>query len=265
MKKQPGAKGDLLRVDNGLLTLTLSPDFRGSAISLTRGSEELLRSSYPEARPLAWENPWHGGITSELSSLGRDLVKEQFTARAIERRGRQGIAWKGVRMSCSPKDDRARYNKLELDYLLAPGSSVLALALRLTRRTDTAGWMSVDFTLWPLLGGSFLEAVLSTSDDPRDDRQTHRVRALDDREPLGDCGESASRAGGCAGLRRPRHPLLRHRLRRRGLLSRRQPRGRTRGEGDAGVGLLLLLHRPRRGARPGGGAGGVEGRLAVNP
>ena len=165
--KKAGAKGELLRVENGLLALTLAPDFQGAAISLTRGKEELLRSAYPDARPLAWVNPWHGGITAELSSMGRDLMKEQFTARPLERRGRQGIAWKGVRMSCSPKDDRGRYSKMELDYLLTPGSSVLALALRLTRRTDTAGWMEIDFTLWPVLGGSFLEAVMSTSEDAR--------------------------------------------------------------------------------------------------
>ena len=42
------------RIENGKLALTIAPEFCGSAISLTRGSEELLRSAYPTARPLAW-------------------------------------------------------------------------------------------------------------------------------------------------------------------------------------------------------------------
>ena len=159
--------GEHLRVDNGTLALTIAPEFQGCAISLARDGEQLLCSAYPDARPLAWMNPWHGGIAPELQSLGRDLMHERFTAREIERRGSQGVIWRGVRVRCSPKQDRGRHDKLELDYLLAPGSGILALALRTTRRTDTAGWLGADLGLWPILGGSCLDAVITSSEDDR--------------------------------------------------------------------------------------------------
>ena len=147
--------------------MTVASEFCGSVISLRRGEEELLRSAYPEARPLSWENPWFGGINPSLGSVGHDLAKERFTARPVRRRGAQGITWQGVRVSCSPKEDRARHDRLELDYLLAPGSNLLAVVLRTTRRTDTAGWLNAGLTFWPILGGSFLDAVIRTGSDDR--------------------------------------------------------------------------------------------------
>ncbi len=165
-----GEKGELLRVNNSALVLTVAPGFNGSAISLTRNGEELLRSAYPEARPLAWENPWFGGICPHLGSLGRELAKEKFKAREIERAGSQGVVWRGVRVSCFPKQERGRHEALSLDYLLAPGSGIIAVVVRTTRRVGTAGWMEGGFTLWPILGGSHLEAVLTSSGDDRTSR-----------------------------------------------------------------------------------------------
>ena len=159
--------GEHLRIGNGVLALTIAPEFQGCAILLERDGEQLLRSAYPEARPLAWMNPWHGGITPELDNLGRDLMHERFTAREVQRRGEQGLVWRGVRVSCSPKQDRGRHEKLGLDYLLAPGSEILAVVIRTTRRTDTAGWLGANAVLWPILGGSYLDASITGSDDDR--------------------------------------------------------------------------------------------------
>ena len=165
-----GDHRDLLRIDNGVLALTIAPNFHGSAVALQRGREQLLRSSYPEARPLGWQNPWLGGLTPTLGSLGRTLHKEKFTARKIERRGRQGLTWRGVRVSCSPKQDDGRHDTLSLDYLLAPGSHIFAVVVRTTRRADSPGWIEGGFELWPLLGGSHLEALLTGQLDSRASR-----------------------------------------------------------------------------------------------
>jgi hypothetical protein len=54
--------------------------------------------------------------------------------------------------------------------LLAPGSSILALAMRTKRRAGTPGWVSATFGLWPVLGGSHFDAVLSRADDNRTSR-----------------------------------------------------------------------------------------------
>ncbi len=165
-----GEKGELYRIDNGVLALTVAPGFKGSAISLERGGEQLLHSAYPEARPFSWMNPWFGGIEPNLGSLGRDLYQETFSAREITRRGSQGIAWQGVRVSCSPKHERGRHQALGVDYLLAPGSNVIALAVRTTRRAGTSGWVDGWIEAFPVLGGSHLDALLSAADDSRASR-----------------------------------------------------------------------------------------------
>jgi len=165
-----GEKDELYRIDNGVLALTVAPDFKGSAISLERGGEQLLRSAYPEARPFSWMNPWFGGIEPDLDSLGRDLFQEKFTAREITRRGSQGIVWQGVRVSCSPKHERGRHQALGVDYLLAPGSDVVAIAVRTTRRTGTSGWVDAGIQVYPMVGGSYLDAIMHGADDPRASR-----------------------------------------------------------------------------------------------
>ncbi len=169
--ERTGQEGELFRLDNGVLSLTIAPGFKGSAISLVRDGEELLRSAYPEARPLAWFNPWMGGIEPRLHAMDSgQLTKECFTAREIERRGRQGIMWRGVRVSCSPKHERRREDRLALDYLLAPGSGIFVVAIRTTHRGGTATWLEANFSLWPVLGGSHFDAVVSGSIDPRTSR-----------------------------------------------------------------------------------------------
>ncbi len=165
-----GERDELYRIENGVLSLTVAPQFQGGAISLQRGGEEHLRSAYPKPRPLGWQNPWYGGIEPNLGAAGDDLAKEKFIPRTIRRRGSQGVIWQGVRVSCSPKLERARNEKLVLEYLLAPGSSTLAVVVRATRRTGTAGWIDAGFNLWPVVGGSHLDAVLSSAADARASR-----------------------------------------------------------------------------------------------
>jgi hypothetical protein len=166
--KRAGKRRELFRADNGVLTLTVAPDFGGAAVSLERGGEQLLRSAYPEARPLAWSNPWLGGIQPTFAEVAaQELWEQGFRARAVRRRGRQGIVWEGVRVSSTGKTERVRGDGVVLDYLLAPGSCVLAVAVRTRRRRGASGWVHGGFDLWPTLGGSYLDAVLSGEADPR--------------------------------------------------------------------------------------------------
>jgi hypothetical protein len=53
-----------------------------------------------------------------------------------------------------------------LDYLLAPGSAIFAVAMRTTHRGGTPTWLDAEFGLWPVLGGSHVDAVVSGSIDP---------------------------------------------------------------------------------------------------
>ena len=164
----PTGKGSQFRIDNGLLTMTVAPGFMGSAISLKRGDEELLRSAYPEARPLSWMNPWTGGIQPGFGGLANtELFREGFKAREVTRRGSQGIAWKGVRLTCSPKAEARREDTLSVDYLIAPGSAILAVCLRLTCRAGIAAWLEASFQLYPILGGSHMDATITGEADER--------------------------------------------------------------------------------------------------
>ncbi len=171
--EQTGSNRELFRLANGVLALTVAPGFMGSATTLIRAGEELLRSSFPKAHPLAWFNPWLGGIQPRLGGMSPvEFFKERFQARAITRTGSQGITWRGVRVSCSPKEGQRREDRLELDYLLAPGSSIFAVAVRTVHRSGTRGWLDAGFDLWPIIGDSHLDARLRASSDA----QTERLR-----------------------------------------------------------------------------------------
>ncbi|MFB3879627.1 MAG: GNAT family N-acetyltransferase [Armatimonadota bacterium] len=173
---KPLEKRSQFRISNGVLALTVAPGFMGSAISLERTAgarrgAPLLRSAYPDARPLSWMNPWTGGIQPGLGGLANmELFREGFTARPIARRGSQGIEWRGVRMTCSPKAEARREDTLSIDYLLAPGSAISAVCLRLTRRAGVAGWLEASFQLYPVLGGSHMAATITGEADGRADR-----------------------------------------------------------------------------------------------
>jgi hypothetical protein len=98
---------------------------------------------------------------------GSDLFKQKFRAREITRRGGQGITWTGVRVACSPRKGQGREDTLTVDYLLAPGSSIFAVCVRLTHRAAVAGWVEASFQLYPVVGGSYLDAIISGTADER--------------------------------------------------------------------------------------------------
>jgi len=153
-------------LDNGVVAARVAPEFCGSVVSLRVRGEEYLRSAHPEARPMASWNPWHGGIRPMFHALRGNLWEERFTARAVERTGAQGVLWKGVRVSCRPKHRSARHLGLQVEYLLAPGSAVMAVVGRVARLADTPAEAGCGFEVWPLLGGSALNAALSCQAHP---------------------------------------------------------------------------------------------------
>lgn len=120
-------EGRVMAIHNGILTAKVAPGFRGSVISLRREGKEFLNSSYPEAGIRGFMNPWHGGISPSYGRLWGGLHKEQFRHRVVERKGRQGLVWRGVRVGCTITQERARGQSIALDYLLARGADALAI------------------------------------------------------------------------------------------------------------------------------------------
>ncbi len=142
-------KGRVIVVDNGILTAKVAPSFMGSVISLQREGREYLNSSYPDTAPRGWMNPWHGGISPVYDRLEDTLYKERFRYRVIERKGRQGLVWRGVRVHCRIAQEHARGQSIALEYLLAPGADVLAILVSCRDELGISAQGDVGFHVWP--------------------------------------------------------------------------------------------------------------------
>ena len=140
---------DLITLDNSMLAARVAPGFFGSVISLIYQGAEFLNSSHPHGGQRGWRNPWHGGIHPTYGRLWGRFHREKFRARLVERTGAQGLAWRGVRLTCKITQEDARGHSLFYEYLLAPGAPVLAVVAG--RRDALGEWTEgeMGFNLWP--------------------------------------------------------------------------------------------------------------------
>ena len=155
----------LFTLTNGILTARIAPAFYGAMISLQLRGVEYLNSGYPEDAQRHWRNPWHGGVHLEYGPVWGRLHTERFRARSIERRGTQGLLWRGVRVTCRIVQKSARNQTLYADYLLAPGADVLAVVLG--RRNTLGEWLdsSLAFNLWANLADAPGRGGFHTGDE----------------------------------------------------------------------------------------------------
>jgi ribosomal protein S18 acetylase RimI-like enzyme len=150
-----------IRVSNGLLTLRVAPDFKGSLTSLQRDGVEHLFSAFPMARPHIWWNPWHGGVCPAVNGKRLDLTREKFHGQPVERAGERGICWRGVRVACSLQHRDWRWLGLETEYLTLPGSNIVALVSRWTNGTDAAAELEdAGVEAYLQVGGSLTGGIL---------------------------------------------------------------------------------------------------------
>jgi len=158
-------KDGLYTLSNGILTASIAPAFMGAMTSLQLRDVEYLISSFPEGGQRDWRNPWHGGIHPDYDCLWGRLHCERFRGRPVERRGCQGLVWRGVRATCRVAQKRARHHTLYIEYLMAPGADVLALVVG--RRNTLGEWISDDisFSLWSNLADAPGKGVFHTGDD----------------------------------------------------------------------------------------------------
>jgi GNAT superfamily N-acetyltransferase len=165
-------KGGLYQIANGALALTVAPGFGGCAVALEQDGVNHLRTSYPTAGPMAWWNPWHGGICPSLEEPRERLHKHKCRAEVCQRPGVSGAVWRGVRLTWDrKKEDLGGFFRYQIEYLLAPGSRIAAVAVRCQNRAVLPTRYHAGIEVWPNTGGSHLDAVLHGALDPQASRK----------------------------------------------------------------------------------------------
>ena len=142
----------ILRVDNGRVSLDVTPGFNATVSALREGDVNHLASRFPNAEALGWISPWYGGLSPVLTLPGKwwadsKLYKETFEAEQVSCRDGQDIEWKGVRQRARLENEDMRGLTLELDTLTVGGSPLFKGVMRLINETGIvrrlqSGWVS---------------------------------------------------------------------------------------------------------------------------
>ncbi|MDI6740239.1 MAG: hypothetical protein QME74_07730, partial [Candidatus Edwardsbacteria bacterium] len=148
-------------IDNGSSLFKVSPDFLGTLYSWQSEGIEHLLSSFPEPGNFSWERPWYGGLytmAADPQQWGINLItKEKFTASPLERTGKTGLNWQGIKVASMLTGKTTRGLKLEIEYLTLPaaaGCDLLATVLRIVNPTAAFFDHTVELTGFLCPGGS---------------------------------------------------------------------------------------------------------------
>lgn len=137
---EEGPAGSIYTVSNGVLSIAATPEFGSCMFSLKHQGQEWLDSSYPEAEPRSWWNPWHGGLDVGIPGLGgfsRQL--EPRTAGWVEKIDVHGNVWKGLRITTSiEKQETNKGIIINQHYLMLPGVPVLCVLHSVTNESGLA-------------------------------------------------------------------------------------------------------------------------------
>ncbi|GGG88598.1 GNAT family N-acetyltransferase [Paenibacillus radicis (ex Gao et al. 2016)] len=134
---EEGPAGAVFTVSNGVLSIAAAPGFGSVVHSLKHQGEEWLDSSYPEAAPNSWWNPWYGGLGVNISGLnGFTRQEEPRSAAWAERTDVYGNVWKGIRLTTAiEKQEANRGIKVHQHYLMLPGVPVLCILHSVTNES----------------------------------------------------------------------------------------------------------------------------------
>ncbi|WP_172193605.1 GNAT family N-acetyltransferase [Saccharibacillus qingshengii] len=128
---------DAFEADNGLLTLRVSPAFGPALYSLQYQGREWLDTSFPQAGPKSFWNPWFGGICAVPSGLTlRSVQEERIEADFAELTDTLGNLWSGIRVTVRIEQNELLKGLTYHQYfLLRPGSPVMAYTTRIEQHT----------------------------------------------------------------------------------------------------------------------------------
>ncbi|WP_257350900.1 GNAT family N-acetyltransferase [Pseudalkalibacillus decolorationis] len=118
---------ETLSCSNGLLEISVAPDFYPSLYSLKANGREWLDSSFPKVQPKSWWNPWPGGVQSTVREVSpNSILKEKRHAEFVTLNDTKGNKWEGLKVVVK-LDEHEKYKGFEYHqyFLLLAGSSVL--------------------------------------------------------------------------------------------------------------------------------------------
>lgn len=132
-----GADGPTYTADNGILRVASIPAFGSVVHSLKQHGEEWLDSSYPQAGPRSWWNPWHGGLGVEFSGMnGFSLQQEPRSASHASLTDACGNVWTGLKLTTRiEKQEANRGIAVHQHYLMLPGVPVLCMLHAVTNES----------------------------------------------------------------------------------------------------------------------------------
>lgn len=127
-------------INNGVMTIKASPEFSTGIFSLQFMDREWLDTSFPNAGPRSWYNPWFGGIQnvpSEMVENARTLVDENIDVEFVEKTDTFGNIWRGIKTRvCINNSENYKGLKLNQYFLMLPGVPTLLNLTELTNDMD---------------------------------------------------------------------------------------------------------------------------------
>lgn len=144
-----GAK--VVRVNNGLIDFTVSPDFGGCLISLkNQNGVEFMTSAFPNPtpKPGGFLDNYHGGIQPIIfdEEMGEDIMNAHTNEEAMTSSIYENGSWKGVEISWIGKVQKiSRGMHFKLRYLTSPGSPIVLIQWMISNKT------TAPIRFWPSL------------------------------------------------------------------------------------------------------------------
>ncbi|MGE6260299.1 GNAT family N-acetyltransferase [Heyndrickxia sporothermodurans] len=118
---------EIYEITNGNLFFRAAPSFFPTLYSLKYNGQEWLDSSFPEAKPKAWWNPWAGGMRSYLNGISLfSFLKEENKTRFVEKMDQYQNKWEGIAIETNVENhDKWKGLKMVQYFLTLPGIPIV--------------------------------------------------------------------------------------------------------------------------------------------
>lgn len=128
---------NVLRLDNGIISMETSASFAPSLYSLKYKGMEWLDSSFPKPCSKGWWKPWIGGICTHPNRLRvKTILEENNSARFVKKTDNLGNEWEGFCISTEiVKNELFKGLKIDQYFLLLPGVPVMFHTLEILQNT----------------------------------------------------------------------------------------------------------------------------------